>query len=250
MKIKLVCGLALALFLNSAAYAFSSDEERVNHYLSVLDSGHYKAKETMLTRLQWSGLSDPRLFDEIEKRLLQNYLNPDLDSDGTNLLAHHVRALGYSGNEKYRSTITKVYEGGAKSRLRKHAKKALRDLNLYINWNSVVRNSNIDTSGKSVEVATYLKMLHADDVHVQRLAARAIFHEKLTDEDLIDVAAKNLNGMYLQEGLDTQAQDTAAWLCKAIAGSNDTEHKNLLREVGQESPYKKIRKYARKYAAY
>ncbi len=92
-------------------------------------------------------------------------------------------------------------------------------------------------------------MLHADDVYVKRLAARAMFHEKLADKDLIDAAAKNLNAMYMQEGLDAQGQDTAAWLCKAIAISKDAEHKKLLREVGQDSPYKKIRKYARKYAA-
>lgn len=246
MKIKLLCGLVLALLLNSTAYAFSSDEERIDHYLNILNSGHSASQETMLSRLKWSGLSDPRLFDEIERRLLQHYQGPDMSLMG--LMAHHVRALGYSGNKKYRSTITKVYEDGAHGRLRKHAKKALRDLNLYSNWNRLVQNSSLDTSGKSVEVGTYLKMLHADDVYVNRLAARAMFDEKLTDKDLIDAAAKKLRGMYMQEGLKAQEQDTAAWLCKAIAISKDAEHETLLREVGQDSPYKKIRKYARKYA--
>lgn len=106
MKIKLLCGLVLALLLNSAAYAFSSDEERIDHYLSILNSGHHDSQETMLSRLQWSGLSDPRLFDEIERRLLQHYHGPDMSL--MSLMAHYVRALGYSGNEKYRSTITKA----------------------------------------------------------------------------------------------------------------------------------------------
>jgi len=222
VKLNLLLGLVLTLFLNTATYAFSSDEERIDYYLGVLDSGHPESQETMLSRLQWSGLSDPRLYDEIERRLLEHYQGPDMSL--MSLMAHHVRALGYSGNDKYRSTITKVYEDGAHGRLRKHAKKALRDLNLYSDWIQIVQNSSLDTSGKSVEVGTYLKMLHADDVHVKRLAARAIFHEKLTDKYLIDTAAKNLSAMYMQEGLDAQGQDTAAWLCKAIAKSKDAEH--------------------------
>lgn len=248
MKIKHIFCLVCALLMSSGSFAFSSDGERVNHYLSVLNTQNSKTVETMLSRLQWAGLSDTRLFDEIEGRLLEHYKLQEIDRETTNLMAHHVRALAYSGNEKYRSTLHEVEQNASASKLRKHAKKALRDLELYIDWNRIIRSTSVDVAGKDPEVATYLKMLRADNVHVKRLAARAIFHEKIVDADLIVEAANNLKSLYLKENLNGQAQDTAAWLCKAIAHSADPEHKELLRMVGRDSPYKKIRKYARKYA--
>ena len=90
-------------------------------------------------------------------------------------------------------------------------------------------------------------MLSVDDPLVQRLAARAIFHEKQQDPDLLALTAEKLKALYNKDGLGGEAQDTAAWFCKAIGQSGKPEYQNLLSEVVKTTPYKKIRKHALKF---
>ena len=229
------------------AYAFTTVDEQIDHYLKVMETGNYANKREMLERLQWSGLSDPRLYDEIKPPAGQ-YLKDGLDKQTINLLSHQVRALGYSGNERYRNTLIEIKKDASSSKLRGHARKALIWLDRYIVWNKLIADAKINVEGKNAEVATYMKMLSVDNVFVQRIAARAIFHEKRRDPDLLALIAEKLEAVYIRNGLDKEAQDTAAWFCKAIGQSNELVYGELLSKVAGATPYKKIRKYAKQYA--
>jgi hypothetical protein len=229
-------------------YAFTSVDEQIDHYLEVLATGNFESTKQMLERLQWSGLTDPRLYDEIEKQLLAQYQNEELDKYENSLLSHRARALGYSGNEKYRSGLVQVKTAAYQKRVRQHAKKALSELGKYKNWNRMIAESDITVEGKSVEVTTYMKMLNVDDPFVQRQAARAIYHEDRQDSDLLALVAERQEGLYLQEYLDKQVQDTAAWFCKALGQNASWKYGELLSKVAKDTPHKKIRKYALKYA--
>ena len=240
-------GLMFLLIGYLPAYGFSSVDEQIDYYLGVLATGSYTSKIEMLKKLQWSGLSDPRLYDKIEDEPAKQYLRSDLDKQNIGVLAHQIRALGYSGNEKYRNTLEQIKKSAANKTLRKHASKALIQLDKFIAWNKLIIASDFAVEGKSAEVATYMKMLSVDDVFVQRLAARAIFHERQQDTDLLALVAEKLKGLYIQDGLDGEAQDTAAWFCKAIGQSGKPEYMGLLTKVNQNTPYKKIRKHSLKF---
>ena len=248
MNYKTWIGAILLLLVNVPAYSFDSVEEQIDHYLVILETDNYANKVRMLERLQWSGLSDPRLYDEIEKQLLAQYQSDWLDKYETSLLSHRARALGYSGNEKYRSSLAQVSKAATPKRVRQHAKKALSELDKYKNWNRMIAESDITIEGKSVEVTTYIKMLNVNDTFVQRQAARAIYVEFQEDPDLLALVAERLEGLYLQDNLDKQVQDTAAWFCKALGQMAIWDYHELLSEVAKNTPYKKIRKYARQYA--
>ena len=230
------------------AYAFTTVDEQIDHYLKVMETGNYASKREMLERLQWSGLSDPRLYDEVEKQPARQYLTAGLSKQTIDLLSHQVRALGYSGNERYRNTLMEIKKDASSSKLRGHARKALIWLDRYIVWNKLIADAKINVEGKNAEVATYMKMLSVDNVFVQRIAARAIFHEKRRDPDLLALIAEKLEAVYIRNGLDKEAQDTAAWFCKAIGQSNELVYGELLSKVAGATPYKKIRKYAKQYA--
>ena len=241
-------GLIFLLLMNGPAAAFATLDEQIAHYLEVLDNGSYAAKTTMLERLQWSGLSDPRLYDQIESRLLADYQKEDLNKNDYAVMSHQARALSYSGNEKYRKSLKMVMKQAANKRVAKHARKALSQLKDFSRWQKLIEQSSANASAKEVEVASYMRMLNVDDVFVQRLAARAIYHEEQNDPDLLALTADKLKAIYAQEGLDKQEQDTAAWLCKALGQSGIAEYGQLLTRVADETPYKKIRKYAVQYA--
>ena len=230
------------------AYAFTTIDEQIDHYLKIMATGNYASKREMLERLQWSGLSDPRLYDELEKQPARQYLTSGLNKQTIDLLSHQIRALGYSGNEKYRNTLMEIKKEADSSKLRGHARKALIWLDRHQKWNRLIADAKITVQEKSAEVTIYMKMLSVDDVFVQRLAARAIFREKRRDPDLLALTAEKLEAVYIKKGLDKEAQDTAAWLCKAIGQSNELEYGKMLSKVAGATPYKKIRKYAKQYA--
>jgi len=245
-KLKLMTML-VAFTVNTSAMAFATNDDRIDDYLNTLTTASIDDKEEMLNRLQWSGLTDARLYDDIELRIKSQYLDRNLNKKQLNLVSYQVRALGYSGNEKYRATITLVSNSAGSPKLKRHALKAKADLNDFIAWNKLVADSNLVVEGKSAEVTTYMKMLNVNDFFVQRLAARAIYHEKQTDTELLDLAEEKLKMLYLKAGLDGEWQDTAAWLCKAIGQSGEQKYIKFLAEVNDKTPYNKIRKYAKKY---
>jgi hypothetical protein len=247
MKMLNLTGWVFLIIINGQAFAFDTVDEQIDHYLDVLANDSDPNKIEMLERLQWSGLTDPRLFDKIAEGPEKEYLRDDLNRSSIGVLSHQIRALGYSGNEKYRNILEEIKKSAVSNKLKKHAKKALVDLNKFKGWNNLIAASNLSVSGKSVEVTTYMKMLNVDDVFVQRLAARATFHEKQQDPDLLALIAEKLKASYLQSGLDGEAQDTTAWYCKALGENGFRDYGDLLSDVVKNTPYKKVKRHASKY---
>ena len=250
MPIRILPPLAglLLLLAQLAAQAFDSVDEQIDYYLDVLDRGNYAVKVQMLQRLQWSGLSDPRLYDAIEAQLLEHYRESTFNRQPLGLLSHQARALGYSGNPKYRTTLARVRKDAGHRKLRRHAEKALQQLPRFRDWHFLIGASDYPVDGKAVEIGVYMKMLSVGNPYVQRLAARAIFHERRQDSDLLALAASRLEAQYRQPALSEAGQDTAAWLCRALGQSGEQQFRTLLAEVSVNSPYQKVRKHAAKYA--
>lgn len=242
-----IAGLIILALLSTSGFAFETVDEQIDHYIKTLSKTNVNGKIKMLERLQWSGLTDPRFYDVIESNVLEQYLRDDLSKNERKVLGHLIRALGFSGNEKYRATLKLVKEESYVHRNRGYAKKALGDMNRFGPWNKLVAESNFTAEGKSAEIVTYMKMLNTDNPSVQKLAARAIFHEEQNDNDLLVLTAEKLKAMYLKEGLDREAQDSAAWLSKALGQNGGEEFITLLIEVVDKTPYKQIRKHAAKY---
>jgi hypothetical protein len=241
-------GLILATLLSSAVFAFSSVDEQIDSYLNTLETADDVTKGKMLDHLQWSGLRDERLFDVVEDKVLELYQTSGMGKVEFKTYLLHIRALGYSGNEKYRATLKQVRTKAAVKKARNIAKRAQRDLNNFVVWNEKIANSDAGITGKSAQITAYMKMLNVDDPAVQRTAAKAIYHTQLMDEDLLKLVADKLIAVYRKEGLGKLEQDAAAWLCKAIGQSDKPEFRTLLTTVSENTPYNKIKKYARKYA--
>ncbi|MFP8966890.1 hypothetical protein ACKC9G_09960 [Pokkaliibacter sp. CJK22405] len=245
MKCLKIALVVLAALLAQRAMAFSSSEEQITSYVHVLDSQDADQQEQLLSRLQWAGLSDPALFDVIERKLLSQYQTSNYTEAG--LMAHYARALGYSGNEKYRPTLELVSKQASSSKLRSHAKRALTDLPKFGGWWAMLPNTINPAPGQSIEAARYEQMLNTQDVFVQRLAARAMFHEHIADADLLNSAATLVKNQYRNKDMDGETEDTLAWLCKAIGENAAAQYHDFLATVAKLTPSRKIAKYARSY---
>ena len=238
---KIILALACASSWGQVA-AFESKDEQIDYILTQVQSAPQQQKEQILERLQWSGLSDPRLFDVFEDNLLQHYQDKYPADDLADLLAYQARALGYSGNEKYQKTLSLLADEAKNSSLRRHAKNGKRDLETFIQVQNALQQVQLSKGERAFEVFTYNKMLKTDDPYTQRLAARAIYHEKRDNQALLDLTAEKLQGMYMNKDLDSLAQDTAAWMCKVLKPHSGYEQ--LLTEVAENTPHRKIRRHA------
>ncbi|MEX1200740.1 MAG: hypothetical protein WEB02_08140 [Methylophaga sp.] len=238
---QLIIGLVLLAF-SGLLQAFETDEQRIKHKLQIMDSGSVEQKEQMLERLQWSGLSDPLLFDPLEKDVLAAQETKYFGRDELSVLSYEVRALGYSGNPKYQPTLQLLANKAENGKLKRHASKAKSDLAQFQAIQNKLATVQLTDTKLPAEVISCIKLLETNDVYAQRLAARAIFHEQRTEPALLDVAAAKLEAMYMDPSLDKVAQDSAAWLSKALKQA--TGYESLLQKVASETLHKKIRKYA------
>ena len=246
-------GLILAILLSSAVFASSTVDEQIDSYLYTLETSDDATKSKMLERLQWSGLRDERLYDVIEDKVLEIYQKtPNMGNSEFKTYLQHIRALGYSGNEKYRTTLNlvkaKASQHGKAVIVRRKVRSALKDLINYVVWNEKIANSSAGISGKSAEITSYFKMLNSDNVLIQRMAAKATFHQQLQDNDLLQLFKSKLEEVYLKPGLSRVQQDVGAWFSKAIGQSKQAEYGEFLTIVVERTPYEKVRKHAAKYA--
>ncbi|OMH31676.1 hypothetical protein [Motiliproteus sp. MSK22-1] len=244
---KIWMAITLSLLWVGTVSAMSTEAEYVDYLLNKVSSQNEKTKLVALKRLQWSGISSPALYDVIEQRLVE-LLSPEeeLSPRQKKLATYYVRALGYSGNEKYRDYITQLTHISEPWEVKKHARKALTDLPNYGIWHNAIEQSQTSTEGLRIDEAIYLKMLNNRDHFVQRMAARALFHERRSTSQLLEKSAELIHESY-KKPLDAQEQDTVAWLCKVIGQNGNGSYQTLLTEVAAETPHSKIAKYARKY---
>lgn len=245
MRLRNWTATLLLLFLSLPGWAFDTVDEQIDHYLGILASDNHSAKVEMLKRLKWTAITDPRLYDEIEKAPASQGLAKKLDKLTIADLAYKIRALGYSGNPRYQQTLSNISNNAKIKKLRGHATKALVDLQRFERWNRLINEAEIGQQGKSVEITTYLKMLNVEDTLVQRFAAKAIVDGAMQDEDLLNEVAAKLQGLYTDPALDKRTQDTAAWYIRALGQSGD--YRDLLTVVNQNTPHKKLKKYSIKY---
>jgi len=217
--------LVLSLLFSIPAGA-ASIEEDVQRYIGIFN-GETKEHSANAEALGWTGLSDPRLFDVIEQRLLKDYPAPANDKAEKQRIAWYIRALGFSGDSKYLPTINRflAYRDTAV-----YSKHALVDMPDYKRWNPVISNrASFDPKMGDYENRV-VNMLRDSDFSLKRLGAKRIFYDGMHDERLLDVLAEELRAGYPKANLDKNS-DPVAWMVRALGASRKEKYKPLIQEV-------------------
>lgn len=158
----------------------------------------------------------------------------------------YVKGLSLSGQSKYKAVINKVIDEGASEKSRKHAKKALKQLDLYANWNPIISVNLYKAPSGILGVKKALNMLQSDDLTLQKIGAKRIYHKYRNETELLETSKRLLLASYKAPYIDQAAINTMAWLCKALGSSGNVKYKEVLEEVGNNAKNKKVRKYAMK----
>lgn len=231
------CVLASLVCVGSAwAASVAEDIEAYVRIFSGDASLHSDASDT----LAWKGLSDPRLFDVIEQRLLVDAKAARNDRQEKNRVARYLRDLGFSGQSKYIPTIKQFVSDDVYER---YAKAALEDLPDYQRWNPIIANRATFDPKFSDDTNRVLNMLRADDLMLKRLGAKRVFF-KHREPEVLELLAQELKANHHKA--DRSTADAVAWMVKALGQPLLAKYKPLIEEVAASAREDKVIKHANK----
>lgn len=233
---KKLFGILACLFFASSALS-ATVEEDVVRYVNIFNGNanlHSDAADTFI----WIGLSDPRIFDVIEKRLLADAEAGRNDKNEKNRVARYIRALGFSGQAKYIPTINQFV---ADNTYERYAKAALVDLPQYQLWNPIIANRASFDPKVSDDANRVMNMLRADDFMLKRVGAKRVYY-KHQEPEVLEVLAQELRADYAQA--TPQTADAVAWMVKALGQPRLEKYKPLIEEVATTAKESAVLKYA------
>ena len=227
---RIVLALATSLIFSGFAAA-ASVEDDVQRYIQIF-SGEKNLHNDAADTFSWMGLSDTRLFDIVERLLLEDAAVARDNRSERNRVARYIRSLGFSGQTKYEPTIKKFLGDVGYNRF---AQAALQDLPDYNKWNPIISNRSSFDPKFSDNVNRVANMLRSDDLLLQRVGAKRVYFDS-KDDILLELLAQKLRGNYARTDLDDRERsDSVAWQAKALGSSKNEKYVALLREVAEKA---------------
>jgi len=234
---------ASLIFSNFAAAV--SVEDDVQRYIQIFSGAKHLHSDAADT-FSWMGLSDTRLFDIVEKRLLEDADASRDNRNERNRVARYLRSLGFSGQTKYEPTIRKFLGDAGYDRF---ARVALQDLADYNKWNPIISNRSSFDPKLSDNVNRVANMLRSDDLLLQRVGAKRVYFDS-KDDILLELLAQKLRTNYARTDLnDRERSDSVAWQVKALGSSRNDKYVALLQEVGEKADARAVRGHAKEALA-
>lgn len=227
---KFVLTLLTSLLFSTCALA-NTLEADVSRYIQIF-SGDKSLQSDAADTLSWMGLSDPRLFDVIEKDLQQ------ADLKDKNLVGRYIRALGFSGQPKYLLTLQPFLDNPT---YRRFAKAAFDDQPHYQRWNPIISNRATFDARYSDDVNRIRNMLQSNDLALKEVGAKRVYFLN-KDEVLLDLLAVNVKNNYTNT--NSSESDSIAWMVKALGSAKNPKYRPLLEEVADKASSSQIRRHA------
>ena len=241
ISILLLMSLSINLYATNLYHIPESEGERLRQDLSNAD---IQVRKEALIKLQWAGISDERVFDPIVEKLQSNR---KMDPKYAKI---YLAALIYSGNPKYLTFMDSLIEDNSRrSQIRNFAKKHKHKLEHYQSISKLMNDNNNIVSSEEFWARRYEKGLRVSESVRVRLAARDLYLSGL-NESSYDVAKAFLAEKYKTNIDDSYAIDAMAFLCKSLGLSRNTKYKDILVEVSNNTPNRKLAKYAERSAQY
>ena len=238
---------SIFILAHQTANATQADlDSELKNYIEIFSSSNFANQRKAIESLGWAGISDPALFDVIESKLLDLYLNKDKISKEQ--AAWYAKTLALSGNPKYIPTLENVIDTGPR-KIKKHAKTALERIAQYQTWNPIITaRLDVAPAGK-LEESRIRNMLASSRPSLSIIGAKRIYYAHSDDRSLVELVSDKLRQDYQSVTTGVEV-DQIAWFIKVLAQSGDSSYKPLLESIANDANEKKIVRYAKKYSDY
>jgi hypothetical protein len=248
MKKLFFASLVMFLFLNAAPLSAKQDRsEETKKFITMLQSSSQKQRVEAAKRITRSGLSDPRLFNLINKKVLDNYNLHPRNQDHIDEMAWMCKALASSGSSEYKSTLKRIIQTASSTKLKRYAEQSLKSINEYAQRNRLMKRINTSDPSLSPEVNRYIGMLKSKDPKLKKDAAKSIFRGRYTESKLFNVVNEVLLQDYKRTSVkDKNGIDTVAWLCKALGASRNKKYSPTLERIIRDTKSSTLKRHAKK----
>ena len=246
--LKAVARPALFMLGLVAACTVYAEPQTPDDFVKIFQSGTQVEQEKAAEALEWAGLSSPKLFDLVEELALKT-LPQSNDKVTVNFESYLVKALGYSGNEKYRPSIQKIIAEARDKKLKKYGEQALNQLPAYAKYNPIIAPKPWPENTHPTINQRIVNMINSDDTELMRLGAKRVHNESNYSPEALAALNTAIERNY-KNHLDDERLDAVAWLAKALAGSRQLEYKGTVEKVSIGAADKKLASYAKKYLSY
>ncbi|HEX7641821.1 MAG TPA: hypothetical protein VF472_06345 [Burkholderiaceae bacterium] len=233
---KKLLALGLSALVSHMACAATAEED-VAHYVQAVQ-GTRPVRVKAIDELAWKGISDPRVFDLIEKMVLAE-LEPGAAGADRDAVDQELRGLSFSGQSKYLPTLQKAE---ADSRYSRYARMAMAELPGYARWNPIISNRATWDPNNSDDDNRILNMLHSNDLVLKRIAGKRVYFEN-KDPVVLAATADAIKAVFHDKHSGDEA-DGVAWLVKGLGSAADPQYKPLFVQVREESPDRNVVSHA------
>ena len=269
-KVEMLFAVVVFSLLFGFAGRCSAENSNIQRYLNRLASNRIEVKILAAKEITTSGITDPELFDVIEKQLLQNYNSADLSKDEIGLMAWFCKDLASSGLNKYVATLERVANNHTNMKLSYYAEQSLILLISYDERNkNLSRAENIkllEFDDQNVKIMMLLKSDEIKDrIYASKMVTKSMaFDNKIydeiefqllknykfknQDEDSTDLISYHNNDV--QVSRVSYFVDLMSWYCKALSSSGQLRYKPAVERVLLNTNSYKLKKYAKQSLSY
>ncbi|ACR11750.1 hypothetical protein TERTU_4713 [Teredinibacter turnerae T7901] len=215
-------------------------ETVVAYFAAQMASGVYLTQRDAYKQLQWSGLTDARIYDplqqEIEKRLPAMNDKQDVDE-----VAWLIKFLAISGNYRYLTFMQTIANDTRNDKILQHTRIGIANLHVYVTWNKVLnRNLQLAPAGQLQALRVY-NMLSGPYLPLQANGAKKLVQENIVNPQITELAFSLLN----QYGMTADNRDQVnltIWLARYLVAHGGEEGIALVKQLKESSVSKKVRK--------
>lgn len=239
----LIVGISL-MTLSSSVFALTTPEQRDYDRLASGDISEVKKAAQSIVA---NNTSNSEVLDLVAEFVVQNYQNaPDYQLD---TIAWACRALGETGSARYRELLSTIVESDAHKKIRKYAKKSLKQLPStqeaqYVPGTIDLASLKGANSSNAPVLSPNDKALY--DIASGNLIEIKLLAQKFTSSGIPTQELGDTLGEYFAQNYKTGQQhqyDTLAWICKGLATDKNGRYKTLIEDAEENSPIRAVRKH-------
>jgi hypothetical protein len=228
-----------------AESSLDTEKKQIKEYMS----GNAAQIKKGIDLLEWTGISDPTIFDPMMERLKSNFM--DSSKMGIETNAWLAKGIALSGNVQYKAELEAIFQSEAHKKLRKHVRTAIVRLDQFTVWNPIISANNSSAKNQTeLDDIRLMNMLNSRRGDLLGTATRKIYFNYVSNTKYTDLISEELRSNYLTASTDDEV-DAYSWMCRTLAETGNKAYKPILDEVASNpKTHKKLAKYATKYAGY
>ena len=204
-------------------------------------------RKKVILELAQKGISSPKLFDIAEQRILNTY--QDESDENLEILYWLIRAIGFSGNSKYKASLMAVSEKTTSKDIKSNIAEVLEILPKYEAWNSQLGKGIETASEDNIDRIRIANALSAEDMYLVKMGSKMLYRSRSDNHELLKVAEQVVLNNYLNESTRDQYAEALSWICKSLGEFGQGRYHSTLSKVANNAASKKVRKYAERYSS-